>query len=41
LPGTFFVDELTNKLYMIRIIEGEDNEIYAVTSYLLDNKKMK
>jgi hypothetical protein len=42
LIGTFFVDELTNKLYMIRIIEGEDNEIYAVTSYLLNQKnKMK
>jgi hypothetical protein len=39
LAGTFFVDELTNKLYMIRIIEGEDNEIYAVTSYLLNQKK--
>jgi hypothetical protein len=38
-PGTFFVDELTNKLYLIRIIEGEDNEIYAVTSYLLNQKK--
>jgi hypothetical protein len=39
LAGTFFVDEITNKLYMIRIIEGESNEIYAVTSYLLDQKK--
>jgi hypothetical protein len=39
LVGTFFVDELTNKLYMIRMIEGEDNEIYAVTSYLLNQKK--
>jgi hypothetical protein len=36
LAGTFFVDERTNKLYMTRIIEGEDNEIYAVTSYLLN-----
>jgi hypothetical protein len=39
LIGTFFVDELTNKLYMIRMIEEEDNEIYAVTSYLLNPQK--
>jgi hypothetical protein len=39
--GTFFVDELTNTLYMIRTIEGEDNEIYAVTSYLLNQEKLQ
>jgi hypothetical protein len=39
LAGTLFVDEHTNTLYMIRIIEGEDNEIYAVTSYLLNQNK--
>jgi hypothetical protein len=39
LAGTFFVDEHTNKLYMIRIIEEEYNEIYAVTSYLLSSIK--
>jgi hypothetical protein len=41
LAGTFFVDELINKLYMIRIIEGENNEIYAVTSYLLNQNNEK
>jgi hypothetical protein len=38
LVGTFFVDELTNKLYMIRIIDAKDGEIYAITSYLLNQK---